>query len=338
MHGTLSFPLDARWLYYETEAKLLNERRPDLWENRQSNEFLIAVPEPRRPSEARPLFATTLFDLHLHDRGSVGFPAEVRPEHDLFTVSSGAAPVANLAEAVWRAFSKVWNLHGDRTSATAKRLSRQLFRVCLAVCHSPQYETDHQDSLAQDWAHVPIPMTKALFEELAQLGDRLAVLLNPVVDASKVISATLGKDVKNLARVERTGGKAVAESDLVVTYSYYGAAQGSWRPRDLATTEALHPAWGSKTGDLYLNETVFLRHVPELVWRYELGGYPVLKKWLGYRDANRRGGSPLTLAEVEHLRAMVHRLAALLLLHEQLDGGYERATAKAFSAEDLGLR
>jgi hypothetical protein len=64
----VSFPLDARWLYYETEAKLLNERRPDLWENRQGNEFLIAVPEPRRLSEARPLFATTLFDLHLHDR------------------------------------------------------------------------------------------------------------------------------------------------------------------------------------------------------------------------------------------------------------------------------
>jgi hypothetical protein len=253
-------------------------------------------------------------------------------------VNRGASPVANLAEAAWLALSKAWKLQGDLTSATAKRLSRQLFRVCLAVCHSPQYEADHQDSLAQDWAHVPIPTAQPLFEEIAQLGDRLATLLNPVVDASKVTSATLGKEAKNLGRVERAGGKAVAESELVVTYSYYGAAQGSWRPRGLATMEGLHPAWGSKTGDLYLNETVFLRHVPELVWHYELGGYPVIKKWLGYRDANRREGAPLTLAEVEHLRAMVHRLACLLILHEQLDGGYERAAAKAFSAEDLGLR
>lgn len=332
------FPLDARWLYYETEAKLLNERRPDLWENRHNNEFLIAVPEPRRLSEARPLFATTLFDLHLHDRGSVGFPAEVRPAHDLFAASTGAAPLANLADSAWQGFSKAWNLRGDRTSATAKRLTRQLFRVCLALCHSSQYETDHQDSLAQDWAHVPIPTTKALFDEVAELGDRVAVLLNPLVDAGKVISTTLGKDVKGLSTVERVGGKAIVESDLVVTYSYYGAAQGSWRPRDPAATEPWYPAWGSKTGDLYLNETVFLRHIPELVWRFELGGYPVLKKWLGYRDANRRGGAALTLAEVDHLRGMVHRLAVLLLLHEQLDVVYERAGAKAFSAEDLGLR
>jgi Type ISP C-terminal specificity domain len=33
------------------------------------------------------------------------------------------------------------------------------------------------------------------------------------------------------------------------------------------------------TGDLYLNESIFLAHVPREIWRYELGGYPVLKKW-----------------------------------------------------------
>jgi hypothetical protein len=145
-------------------------------------------------------------------------------------------------------------------------------------------------------------------------------------------------DVRRLATVEHVGGTAVATSDLVVTYSYYGSAQGSWRPRNPATGEPWHAAWGSRTGDLYLNDSVFLRHVPDLVWRYELGGYPVVKKWLGYRDANRHGGAPLTLAEVEHLRGIVHRLAALLRLREQLDVVYERASTTAFLAEDLGLR
>lgn len=27
------------------------------------------------------------------------------------------------------------------------------------------------------------------------------------------------------------------------------------------------------------------------LWNYQLGGYPVLKKWLGYRQADRRDGS-----------------------------------------------
>jgi Type ISP C-terminal specificity domain/N-6 DNA Methylase len=91
----LLFPLDQRWLYYETEGKLLNERRPGLWENVGGNGFLVAVPQPRRPSEARPLFATSLFDLHLHDRGSVGFPIRTKPEatpRDLFTNEGVQAP------------------------------------------------------------------------------------------------------------------------------------------------------------------------------------------------------------------------------------------------------
>lgn len=45
-----------------------------------------------------------------------------------------------------------------------------------------------------------------------------------------------------------------------------------------------------QTGDLYIEESVFFANVPEAVWKYELGGYPVLKKRLGYRQADRRGG------------------------------------------------
>jgi hypothetical protein len=50
---------------------------------------------------------------------------------------------------------------------------------------------------------------------------------------------------------------------------------------------------GDTTGDLYINDAVLFRHVPDRVWHYELGGYPVIKKWLGYRDRGRRPGIPL---------------------------------------------
>jgi hypothetical protein len=36
------------------------------------------------------------------------------------------------------------------------------------------------------------------------------------------------------------------------------------------------PAWGEQTEELYIGDEVFLANVPEAVWRYELGGYPVL--------------------------------------------------------------
>jgi hypothetical protein len=35
---------------------------------------------------------------------------------------------------------------------------------------------------------------------------------------------------------------------------------------------------------------------------------------------------------------MVHRIAALLLLHSELDDAYEKALKGPFTAEELGLR
>ena len=82
---------------------------------------------------------------------------------------------------------------------------------------------------------------------------------------------------------------------------------------------------------------MFFRHVPELVWKYELGGYPVIKKWLGYRDHGRRPGVILSIQEVSHLRGMVQRLAAVLRLQPALDSLYERVCQDCYSAEELGV-
>jgi hypothetical protein len=73
------------------------------------------------------------------------------------------------------------------------------------------------------------------------------------------------------------------------------------------------------------------------MWEYELGGYPVVKKWLAYRDNGRRPDTALTLDEAEHLRGMVQRLAALLTLHEQLSVLYEETIKDCFRNEELGV-
>jgi type ISP restriction-modification system protein len=60
-------------------------------------------------------------------------------------------------------------------------------------------------------------------------------------------------------------------------------------------------------------------NVPELVWTYQLGGYPVLKKWLSYQQADRRDGKPLTDDERRWFRQVIQRIAALLALGPSLD-------------------
>lgn len=328
----LLFPLDPRWLYYETEGRLLNRPRPELATNLEQNEFLVAVPQPRRMSEARPILSRSLFDLHVHDRGSVGFPRTSQP-------GELVSRTANLNLEAWKGLRAAWTLPGGSLSdASAGRFVGELFRCALAVLHSPQYETDHADALAQDWAHLPIPKDKALFVELVKLGQVIGTLLDPAAASDDTIRRILGKGASSIGASRKRRGGQVAQQDLLVSIAYFGAAKGRWIERAYGQEEPHNAAWGESTGDLYINDDVYFTNVPKAVWRYELGGYPVLKKWLGYRQANRRNGQPLTLAERQHFRSMVQRIAALLALHEAADALYEKAAATAFTAEELGVR
>ena len=215
----------------------------------------------------------------------------------------------------------------------------KLFRLALAVMHSPQYEQDHADGLARDWAHLPVPRDRAIATDVVDAGEQLALLLDPAADAAPTVEAIVGKEQARLlgvvAKADRSPGLS---SDLVIEISYYGAATGKWSPRPYAGREEPRTCWGDLTGDLAINTSVRFMNVPERVWRYELGGYPVLKKWLGYRHKDRRDGRPLSLDELKHFRSIVQRVAAVLVLHDQLDDLYSRASAAAFTAEDLGLR
>ena len=73
------------------------------------------------------------------------------------------------------------------------------------------------------------------------------------------------------------------------------------------------PVLGETTFNVYLNARAYWRNVPAAVWRYKLGGYQVLKKWLSYRE---RGilERPLTPEEVQHFTDTARRTAAISLL------------------------
>lgn len=68
--------------------------------------------------------------------------------------------------------------------------------------------------------------------------------------------------------------------------------------------------------------------MPSKVWSYTMGGYPVIKKWLSYREEEVLGRS-LAVSEALDVTVMAKRIAALLLLEENLDGSYERAKESA---------
>jgi len=325
------FPLDQRYIYYETEEKLLNEHRPDLGCNLKKNEFLVGVPQARQESEVRPLLVRGLFDLHLHDRGSVGFPAETKPDPKKGTLFEDAVTEdeprrANISPQFWKRVKSKWELAGDLTSETAKQFTRRLMRVCLAICHAPAYVDEHREALGETWAHVPLPRDYDLFREIARKGEKISVLLDPLVNANSVLDDVLGSERSDLAVLRHADGRAIQKEDLVVTISHFGSARGGWRARE-AEPE------GARDGVLWINDDIYFENVPEEVWTYELGGYPVVKKWLAYRDEKRADGDPLSLSQKDHLRSIIQRIAAVHELHPLLNRMYESALEDPWTSD-----
>lgn len=333
----LTFPLDQRTIYYETRTKLLNRARPEYEANLSGNEFLLTVPEPRKESETRPLFATTLANLHVHERGSVVFPREIVSD-DLL-----AHRDANIAEPAWRVLRDHFGLTGERSGDDARAFVGKLFRVAFATLHAPSYQSEHKSALSSDWSHLPIPKNADLLDRLVDAGEQVARLLDADRDAREVVEAVLTPErAKMLGQLRRLDDANVSADDLHLTITYWGGGKGKWTARPFLEAElpasTWDAAWGERTGDLYLNAQAHFAHVPEAVWTFQLGGYPVLKKWLGYRQADRRDGKPLTEDERRWLRQMIQRIAALLALGPALDALYQECASASFTSVELGVR
>ena len=73
------------------------------------------------------------------------------------------------------------------------------------------------------------------------------------------------------------------------------------------------PLHNAITFDIYLNGRAYWRNLPAAVWRYKLGGYQVLKKWLSYREQSTLA-RPLTPAEVQRFTDTARRIAAILAI------------------------
>lgn len=333
----LVFPFDERWIYYEIEGKWLNRSRPEFANNLLNNEFLITVPEPRKLSEARPVFSTTLVNRHVHERGSAVFPRETRGD-DLLSDRD-----ANISEKTWRILRSHFGLSGERRDIEARAFVGKLFRVGFAILHAPAYQAEHKSALSADWAHLPVPKDAELLAALVGKGEQVTRLFDANRDARDVIEAIVGRErTASIGPMRRSDGGHLRPDDLKITVTYWGGGKGRWKPRPFGVDDAPDEAWGEgiwgeQTGDLYINEDAFFANVPEAVWSYQLGGYPVLKKWLGYRQADRRGGLALTDDERKWVRQIIQRIAALLALGPELDALYQRAASDAFTAAELGI-
>ena len=314
-------PLDNRWLYWEPETKLLDEKRADYRPHVfAGNLCLVAQQKPRR-EWSPPQVISPIGCLDLMDRGATCFPAWRRDEGLAFE-GDGTQRRPNLSPAA--------HSYLDRLGLGVE----DLFHHALAVLHDPDYREANAGALRMEWPRIPLPGWPAgaapgAAEELvasAARGRELARLLDPETPVSGVTTGALRPELASIAVPATADGGNMGDEDFEITagWGHYGSGdavmpgQGRVEERFYTAEEkaALGDAMatlGDSTFDIYLNGLAYWRDVPAKVWSYKLGGYQVLKKWLSYRESKVLGRR-LTPEEVQHFTGTARRIAAVLML------------------------
>ena len=340
-------PFDTRYLYWEPETKLLDRNR---------TEYIPHVFPGNLWVEARQRNATALFDRGMvtHSLGdNIGnglsnyFPLLLRAtdvDANDPNVLMGTLPETrfNLSGAA-KTYLALLTLPTEPTPLLA--LAEALFYHTLAILHAPAYREANDGALRQDWPRIPLPASADALLASATLGRLVAALLDTETPFDSVTHGSIRPEIARIAQITKAGGVALnpATGDLAVTVNWGYLANGAVMPgsgkiiaRDFTAEEAqafagienVETYLGASTVDVYLNDQVYWRNVPVAVWKYSLGGYQVLKKWLSYRQKGVLQRD-LTIAEVREVTGIARRIALLLLLSGELNANY---TAVALSA------
>ena len=314
-------PFDTRWLYWEGETKLLDEKRTDyrshVFEGNQW--FSFNKRAQKGATEPRAIVTEYLGCHDLIGNATCFFSLWLRDE-GLGLGGDGLQRRPNLSAAAQRYLERLGMGVED------------LFHHVLAVLHDPAYREANAGALRMEWPRIPLPGwpdgdTGGAAEELAASAERgreLAGLLDSDTPVPGVTVAPLRPGIASIGVPATADGRNMSGGDFAVTagWGHFGTGdavmpgQGRAEERPYTAEEraALGDAiatLGESTVDVYLNDRAYWRNVPINVWNYKLGGYQVLKKWLSYRE-QRVLGRPLLPEEVQHFTDVGRRIGGIL--------------------------
>ena len=315
-------PFDNRWLYWDADTKLLDEKRaeykPQVFEGNSS----LVFQRTARPDLSPPLLIRYFGDLNQMNSNVYCVPVWLYEVGLTAAECYGTHRRPNLSSSA--------QLYLESLGADTE----ELFYYALAVLHDPQYHETNGDALRMDWPRIPVPGwpdgivhgAAEVLAESAARGRELAALLDSDTPVTGVTQGTLCLELAAIAVPTITDGGNMADDDFAVSagWGHFGSGevvmpgQGRIVERDYTADEQAMlsnaiPTLGYTTFDVYLNDRAHWRNVPAAVWNYQLGGYQVLKKWLSYRE-NKILGRRLLPEEVWDFTDMARRIGAILQL------------------------
>ena len=312
-------PFDYRWLYWERDTKLLDEKRTDYQPHVFEENVWLVLQNKARPDLSPPLVISNIGDLNQMNSGVYCVPVYLGDD--------------GLGTGACRRQCRP-NLSGT-AQAYIKRLDASvmdLFHHAIAVLHDSTYNQLNADALRAEGPRLPLPgwpdgaaegAAQALAESAAR-GRELAALLNPETPVPGVTQAPLRPEVAAVAVPATVESRNMTGDDFAVTtgWGHYGqgdsvmpgqghAIERAFTPEECTPMGSAPSALGATTFDIHLNGKAFWRNIPAAVWNYKLGGYQVLKKWLSYRERDVLGRS-LRPEEVQYFTHTARRIMNLI--------------------------
>jgi hypothetical protein len=361
-------PFDLQWCYYTPVRPVWNEPRPVLYEQfRRGTSFLISRPigggmVPEGPPF---LFTSSLGDDHVIQVDACFVPLLLHPTAHKIGNRKSAAHAAEQAELASHADISIANL-----SAKARKylsligvdgdeptLAGLVWNHVLAIGYSPLYRSENAGPVKLGFPRVPLPATADLLKASALVGEQVAHLVDASLEVDGVTDGTIRPELGEIGVARTTDGKSIDPNagDLEVRAPWGSRnrvvmpGKGKTASRDYTQTEldSFCPpgtsddarfktieCLGATTVDVYLNDRTYIANVPSSVWSFVIGGYPVLKKWLSYRQFDVLGRS-LHPHEAVHFTNMTRRLTTLVMLSPSLNRNYQEVESSAFDFSGL---
>jgi len=173
------------------------------------------------------------------------------------------------------------NLQFDNISSFSKEKNpEKILNYIYAVLYSNFYRQKYQEFLKIDFPRIPFTKNNELFEKLSRLGEQL-ILLHLM--------------------------KSPELTDPIMKYKGPGDSNVEKRLYDETTRR------------VYIKDLQYFENVDSDVWKYDIGGYQVLDKWL--KD---RVGKALSAEDIRHYCKVVTAISKTIDIQKEIDRFYAK--------------
>ena len=138
-------PFDNRWLYWEAQTKLLDEKRSSYKPHVFKGNSWLVTPQKQRRDWSPPPVVSVMGDINHMDGSTSYVPAYLRDDGLGLETTDGTPRRPNLSAAAHSYLERLGMGVED------------LFHHVLAVLHDPEYREANAGALRMEWPRIPLP-------------------------------------------------------------------------------------------------------------------------------------------------------------------------------------